>query len=186
MNSTDSLYSELEAFIEDNFYSSTRSPCRQIYVKMGPIRGKCYQLGSLKPPQSAVLLKEPNLSPDKISHWIEEKAQAPFKEVLFSHIDTKYSGNDSEVYKKAGIDRKLFSKIRTSESYIPNKTNVIALMMALELDEDEAEAFMSAAGYSLSYSRRFDLIIRFCIKNRIYDLMIVNELLYHMGLKTVY
>jgi len=176
MNNMDSMFAKLEAYIKSNFESSSRSRPPKIFYSMRPTPNFTPSLVSIAP----------GLSQEKINHWIEERTQAPFKEVLFAHIDTKYGGNDAEIYKRAGIDRKLFSKIRTSDNYIPNKTNVIALVLALKLAEDEAETLILAAGYSLSPNRRFDLVIRFCIEYGIYDLMHVNELLYHMGLKTVY
>lgn len=100
-----------------------------------------------------------------------------FSELLFSLID-KSGFKDSEIYKKVDIDRKLFSKIRCSKNYIPKKNNVIKLGLALSLDKVELNNLLSSAGYTLSTTNDFDLIIAFCVENNIYDLDIINNYLY--------
>ncbi len=84
--------------------------------------------------------------------------------------------NEIDVYKAANIDRKLFSKIRRS-SYHPSRKTAIALILAAHLSYDEAIALLQLAGYSLSNYEKADVIIEFCLINKIYDLMLVNELL---------
>jgi hypothetical protein len=84
--------------------------------------------------------------------------------------------NEIDVYKAANIDRKLFSKIRRS-SYHPSRKTAIALILAAHLSYDEAIALLRLAGYSLSNYEKADVIIEFCLINKIYDLMLVNELL---------
>lgn len=86
--------------------------------------------------------------------------------------------NDSEVYKKVAIDRRLFSKIRCNKNYIPKKENIIKLCLALTLKKDELNELLCSAGYSLSTNNNFDLIILFCVENNIYDINIVNDYLY--------
>ena len=99
-----------------------------------------------------------------------------FNEILFSFIDEK-GFKDSEVYKKVDIDRKLFSKIRCSENYIPRKNIIIKLCIALCLTKNEFNKLLNSAGYSLS-NTTFDLVISYCIENNIYDLNIINNYLY--------
>ena len=84
---------------------------------------------------------------------------------------------DSEVYNKVHIDRRLFSKIRSNESYHPSKETVILLGLALELSEKEIEELLESASYSLPKNNIYDLIIRFCFVEGIYKLVDVNELL---------
>lgn len=100
-----------------------------------------------------------------------------FSQELFYHIDTK-GLTDVEVYKRAHIDRKLFSKIRR-RGYLPNKKTIISLALALELEYSEAIFLLNLAGYALSISPSmpFDIIISNVIKNKIYDIDKVNELL---------
>ena len=99
-----------------------------------------------------------------------------FNETLFSFIDKK-GVKDSEIYKKVDIDRKLFSKIRCSNDYIPRKNVIIKLCFALGLSRIDFNKLLNSAGYSLSYST-FDLIIAYCLDNNIYDINIVNDYLY--------
>ena len=103
-----------------------------------------------------------------------------FNERLFLLID-RTGQHDSDIYKKARIDRRLFSKIRCNEKYIPSKKIVIALCLALELSRDEADLLLSSAGYSLSSANDYDLIIAFCIDKRVYDFFDINEVLQHFG-----
>ena len=100
-----------------------------------------------------------------------------FQESLLKIIDQR-GLTDSEVYRKADIDRRHFSKIRSNVDYRPRKKTALALALALELNLDETLDFISKAGYTLSSSSRFDLIVRYCIENEIYDLIEVNALLY--------
>lgn len=104
------------------------------------------------------------------------KKEKKFQTMLFEFIDRK-NLKDSEVYNKVGIDRKLFSKIRSNENYHPSKETIILLGLSLELTEDELLKLLESASYSLSKNNIFDLIIRFCFMEHIYDLFTVNELL---------
>ena len=99
-----------------------------------------------------------------------------FNEILFSFIDEK-GFKDSEIYKKVDIDRKLFSKIRCSNDYIPRRNVVIKLGLALCLNRNDFNKLLNSAGYSLS-NTRFDLVIAFCLDKKIYDLNIINDYLY--------
>ncbi|MFI8574358.1 hypothetical protein ACIGEL_01510 [Rossellomorea aquimaris] len=130
--------------------------------------------------------EEPFLS-DKIysselEDFIELHQSASFSERLFQHIDGK-GQTDASIYKKAGLDRKHFSKIRSIPDYKPSKRTVVALCLSLELSEEETGDMLSAAGFSLSDSDRFDLVIQFCLEKKIYDMDDVNQALYSLKLK---
>ncbi|MBU1143908.1 MAG: macro domain-containing protein [Firmicutes bacterium] len=99
-----------------------------------------------------------------------------FSESLLKLIDRK-GESDSAIYNKANIDRKHFSKIRKSD-YHPSKKTAVALAIALELSLDETKDLIGRAGYALSNSNYFDVIIEYCIKNKIYDIFQVNMILF--------
>jgi len=85
--------------------------------------------------------------------------------------------SDPEVYQRAGLDRKLFSKIRTSPNYTPRKKTILALALALHLNTDDTQDLLRSAGYTFSPASRSDIIVRFCLENEIFDLFEVNDLL---------
>lgn len=106
-----------------------------------------------------------------------ENLQAPFSQALLQLIDQK-GMQDVAVYKCAGIDRKLFSKIRSSRDYMPSKQTALALALALRLDLDETHDLLSRAGYALSHASKSDVIIEYCIRKGIWEREAVNEVLY--------
>ena len=100
-----------------------------------------------------------------------------FSETLLRLIDCT-GKKDSEIYKKANVDRKLFSKIRTNKNYQPSKTTALAFAFALELDLDETKDFIARAGFALSHSSKFDVIVEYFLVNRNYNLFELNEVLF--------
>ena len=85
---------------------------------------------------------------------------------------------DAQCYKKANIDRKLFSKIRSDKYYKPSKPTVLAFALALELPLDQMQEMLDKAGFSLSHSNKFDIIVEFFVKRGNYNVYEINEALF--------
>lgn len=135
--------------------------------------------------ENMVLLQEypcEGIESDEMRDFIRNNKKPSFSELLFKHIDKK-GVSDSEIYKKAGIDRRHFSKIRSNSEYHPGKNTAIAFALALELNYEEALKLIQAAGYALSDSETFDLVITYCFKRNIYSIFDVNQALDYFSLK---
>ena len=120
----------------------------------------------------------------ELRHMIEEQLKqmdVAFSAALLKLIDEK-GMSDAECYKRANVDRRLFSKIRSSEGYHASKATVLAFAIALELDLEQTEALLEKAGYTLSGSRKLDVIVQFFITEGFYNIDVINEILYEHDL----
>jgi len=143
------------------------------YYQERIMRYVCYLLADIK---------NNSMSDGEWEKYLDENLIAPFSRVLSGFMDEKGAG-EADLYQRAGIDGMLFSKIRSNPRYRPGVNTVIALAMALELDKDQAESLLRAAGYSLSEGDTFDLVIRFCLEKGIYGMDDINQALDYFSLK---
>ncbi len=118
-------------------------------------------------------------TPRKLEDLMKEIDET-FSENLIRLIDQK-GLKDPDVYKKANIDRKLFSKIKNNKDYKPSKATCLAFAIALELNLDETKDFIGRAGYALSRSSYFDIIIEYFILEGVYDTFEINSVLFKFG-----
>ncbi len=115
----------------------------------------------------------------EIDKVLDQKEES-FSTRLLRLIDEK-GLKDSAVYKSANIDRRLFSRIRSNEDYMPSKKTAISFCLALQLEMDETKKLLETAGYTLSASSRFDLIIMYLIENSEYNIHFANLVLDDYG-----
>ena len=121
---------------------------------------------------------------ERLEKWMDSHLATTFQQDLMDRIAEKHM-SPVDFYKAALLDRKLFSAMKNNVQYSPKKETAVACCLALRLDEKEAGHLLSKAGYQLTDSKRWDMIISYCIQHRIYDIDVVNNLLYHFEEKTI-
>lgn len=156
------LHTSIEHYIDEHYLRKHKKVRELLAIE-------AISLGNIEESQS--VLHEPNIE-QALSHLDE-----PFSDSLRTLIQSK-GRTEVEVYKKANIDRKLFSKIRTGGGYVPSKRTVIALAIALELTLEEADNLLEKAGYALSHSSISDVIIEYFIVHKHYKILEINEVLF--------
>lgn len=102
------------------------------------------------------------------------------------HLIDERKLKDSDVYNRAGITRQHFSKIRSNHNYSPKKETVFMFIIVLQLREEEARKLLGYAGYTFSMSYFLDLTILFCVKNKIFDPFMINDLLDRVNVKPLF
>jgi len=126
-------------------------------------------------PQTAPVLSEEEHEA-MLRRLLKERDES-FTQMLLRKIDE--SGmTDPECYRRANVDRRLFSKIRNNLHYQPSKQTALAFAVALRMDREETEEFLRTAGLALSHSSKFDIIVEYCLTHGIYDIHQVNSILY--------
>jgi len=115
---------------------------------------------------------------------LDKSINMSFVDKMLDYIDKKQL-RDVAVYKAAQVDRRLFSKIVTDRNYKPAKDTCMALIFALHLNLEETNDLLSRAGYTLSHSSKRDVVLEYFIKEKVYNLNDINEILYRLGQKTL-
>lgn len=154
--------------------STFLSQCEQYVISGGMPNGNHFEKVNI--PKHGLL----DIDPAEALNYLDEFRVNSFSEQLIQFID-RTGKKDSDIYKKALIDRRLFSKIRSNKNYIPAKKTVLALCLSLELSREDTDRLLSSAGYSLSRTDDYDLVIAFCIEKNEYNLFDINEVLAHFG-----
>lgn len=128
-------------------------------------------------PEQAVCAPMPPVSRPLDLNDLLDETDAGFSETLLRLID-RTGKKDSVIYKKANVDRKHFSKIRNNMDYRPTKATALAFAIALELSLDETRDLIGRAGYALTHSSKFDIIVEYFIRERNYDVFELNKVLF--------
>ena len=160
------LFADIAAYIDDHYVDAHTDSRRERMRRMSVLESRTLSADAAAAPMVA-----DNLD-DLLAHL-----DAGFSETLLKLID-RSGKKDAEVYKKANVDRKLFSKIRNNPDYKPSKATAIAFAIALELNLDETRDLVARAGYALSASSKFDVIIEYFIRQKKYDIFEINEALF--------
>ena len=121
----------------------------------------------------------------KLSDIVRSAAREDTFQVQLLKLIDASGETDPVVYKRANIDRKLFAKIRKDENYKPSRKTAIALAIALKLDIAETQDLLQRAGYSISLTTTSDLIIRYCLEKRIWNINDVNSILFRFDQETL-
>ncbi len=166
------LMGEVESYI-DEYYVDAHQVKRRQLLDAEKTAFNEPDLSAMLAPQAVPMSSVSGRGLDDRINNLDE----PFSETLLKLIDAK-GKTDVEVYKKANIDRKLFSKIRKGRGYTPKKPTILALAIALELTLDETDALLKRAGYALSHASKFDVIVEFFIVRGNYNIYEINEVLF--------
>jgi O-acetyl-ADP-ribose deacetylase (regulator of RNase III) len=157
---SDELFSSVSDFIDDNYIDDTLSNNDTILFQLSE--------------RLEINTFDSKRSLDDLIKNIDDS----FSESLLRLIKEK-NKTEVEIYKRANVDRKLFSKIRSNSDYKPSKITAISFAIALQLNLDETKDLIGRAGFALSHCSKFDIVIEYCIEDKIFDVFDINNILFN-------
>lgn len=164
---SDKLFTSIKEYIDDNYVNSR-------YIEAINFTGpseKSYR--RISESAESFTYEDPVAKKKRRLDDLVNNLEDTFSQMLLRLIDDR-GMTDPQVYRKANVDRRLFSKIRNDRDYRPSKSTVLAFAIALELSLDETKDLLNRAGYSLSRSSKFDIIIEYFIVEENYDIFEIN------------
>lgn len=184
---SNTLFRSVQAYIDENYVSSK-------FEEEYGVDEAAYHIGSsnLSPRMKArreeqreyaAMAPAPSAGKESLADKMD-KMDASFSDTLMALI---YATGEkpSNIYHKACVSKQVFSKINSNSHYQPSKATAIGFCLALELNLEEAQELLARAGYTLSKSSLSDVIIMYCIENKIYNVMMVNEMLFEYDLAQI-
>jgi O-acetyl-ADP-ribose deacetylase (regulator of RNase III) len=173
---SEKLFLSITQYIDDNYIEDHFLNRSNRIEEIRELRDDCYEAPEFLSAEAPAPIIKHKRSLDEVVKHMDET----FSQMLLRLIDEK-GMTDADTYKKANIDRKLFSKIRNDIHYKSSKPTAIAFAIALELNLDETKDLLRKAGFALSHSSKFDIIIEYFIEDGNYNIFEINEALFAFG-----